>query len=573
MTTDEVKAAGRFGWRQNSPIRLRLAAAVTVALLPVLLIGGIQAVVAMRAEIATRQEVLIVSAQRAAATARARVEAAQVLLQTLGPSAVGLECAQRLSDVIQRVPGYANLIRFDRHGRVMCAAATVPADAQRVERPWFKRLADGDEATASADPGVRYAGEPSLLSAVRATRPDGSFDGAFATVIPLSSLQVGAPDLLSPAGSKIAMLDEQGRYIGAPDPTAFSPPPPAALKRIADGQSARWTMRTPGSPMRYIAAAPLAGESIYVAMSATQESLLRWASLNPLSRLGLPLLAFVLALGAVLYATDRSVVRWIEYLQRVAELYARGRFTVRPLAAENAPPEIRDLAQTLDEMAAAIVARDQSLHESLAQKDDLMREIHHRVKNNLQVISSLLSLQQRGLKDSVAREAVMDTRQRITALAQVYRALYQGPDLKRVDLRPFLEELTAQLMSADALKVRAIRTEVHADPLMIDPDRLAPLALFAVEALSVAQKREAEDRGSALSVDFHVRGDEAELSIHDQGGARMEAPSGIGRTLMTAFARQLGGTLTFETPESGGLITRLVFPTPKVDAEAPPYGT
>jgi two-component sensor histidine kinase len=246
---------------------------------------------------------------------------------------------------------------------------------------------------------------------------------------------------------------------------------------------------------------------------------------------------------------------------------------VRPLAAENAPPEIRELAATLDAMAAAIVARDQSLHESLAQKDDLMREIHHRVKNNLQVISSLLSLQQRGLKDSVAREAVMDTRQRITALAQVYRALYQGPDLKRVDLRPFLEELTAQLMSADAPKGRSIRTEVHADPLVIDPDRLAPLALFAVEALSVAQKREPEDRGAALSVDFHVRGDEAELSVHDQGGSRMEEPSGVGRTLMTAFARQLGGTLTFETPESGGLITRLVFPTPTVDPEPAPQGT
>jgi two-component sensor histidine kinase len=573
VTTDEVKAAGRFGWRHNSPIRLRLAAAVTVALLPVLLIGGIQAVVAMRTEVATRQDVLIVSAQRAAATARARVEAAQVLLQTLGPSAVGLECAQRLSDVIQRVPGYANLIRFDRAGRVMCAAATVPADAQRAERPWFKRLAAGDEATASADPGVRYTGEPALLAAVRATRADGSFDGAFATVIPLSSLQPRAPDLLSPAGSKIAMLDEQGLYIGGADPEAFTPPPPAALKRIDEGQSARWTMRTPGNPMRYIAAAPLAGESLNVVMSATQESLLRWAGVNPLSRLGLPLLAFVLALGAVLYAADRSVVRWIEYLQRVAELYARGRFTVRPLAAENAPPEIRDLAATLDEMAAAIVARDRSLHESLAQKDDLMREIHHRVKNNLQVISSLLSLQQRGLKDGVAREAVMDTRQRITALAQVYRALYQGPELKRVDLRPFLEELTAQLMSADALKVRSIRTEVHADPLMIDPDRLAPLALFAVEALSVAQKREVQDRGSALTVELHVRGDEAELSIHDHGGARMEAPSGIGHTLMTAFARQLGGALTFETPETGGLITRLVFPTPKVEAEAPPYGT
>jgi two-component sensor histidine kinase len=334
------------------------------------------------------------------------------------------------------------------------------------------------------------------------------------------------------------------------------------MDEARDG-AARWNYWQGEGGGRTIAAAPLAGDEVFVAISASRQSLVRWGKLNPLSRLALPLLAFGLALAAVLYASEQAVIRWIEYLQRVAAIYARGRFTVRPLAAEKAPPEIRDLAATLDAMAAAIVLRDQSLHDSLAQKDDLMREIHHRVKNNLQVISSLLSLQQRGLKDPAAREAVMDTRQRITALAQVYRALYQGPDLKRVDLRPFLEELTAQLMSADAMTPGATRTEVHADPLVIDPDRLAPLALFAVEAISVAQKRPPQDRGSALHVEFHVSGPQAELSIRDEGGAVSEEPQGVSRTLMTAFARQLGGTLSFETPAVGGLITSLTFPTPE----------
>lgn len=568
MSEIEVSVASRLRWPRHMAIRARLGAALAVALLPVLIIGGVQAIVALRSEVATRQEVLVVSAQRAAATARARIEAGQVLLQTLGPNSVGLECSQRLGDAIQRVPGYANLIRFDRHGRVMCAAASVPSDAARGQRPWFKRLADGDRATATGSPGANYTGEPALLAAIRAETPSGEFDGAFATVIPLSSLQVGAPDRLSPAGARVALLDEAGGFIGDADKAAFAPPPPSVIARIQKGETARWNMREPGGGLRYIAAAPLAGDSVYVAMSASRDSLLRWASLNPLSRLAMPLLAFFLALGAVLYAAERSVVRWITYVERVAAIYAKGRFTVRPLAAETAPPEIRDLAATLDQMAAAIVARDQSLLETLAQKDDLMREIHHRVKNNLQVISSLLSLQQRGLKDSVAREAVMDTRQRITALAQVYRALYQGPDLKRVDLRPFLEELTAQIMASDALSAHPVRTEVHADPLVIDPDRLAPIALFAVEALSVAQKRDPATRGGRLQVDFHVQGDQAELSIHDCGGASAEEPTGVARTLMTAFARQLSGVLVFETPVDGGLITRLTFPTPKVEPAA-----
>ena len=201
-----------------------------------------------------------------------------------------------------------------------------------------------------------------------------------------------------------------------------------------------------------------------------------------------PLLTFGLALVAVLVVTDRVVVRWLAYLQRIASLYARGRFRVRPVQAEQAPPEIRDLAETLEHMADAIVGRDAALRDNLAQKDALMREIHHRVKNNLQVISSLLNMQQRALTDPAARAAMCDTRQRITALALIYRALYQGPDLKRVDLRPFLEELTAQLVAGEIGTGPAVRTELAADALVIDPDQLAPLALFAVEAITNAQK-------------------------------------------------------------------------------------
>ena len=114
-------------------------------------------------------------------------------------------------------------------------------------------------------------------------------------------------------------------------------------------------------------------------------------------------------------------------------------------------------------------------------------------------------MQQRALTDPAARAAMSDTRQRITALALIYRALYQGPDLKRVDLRPFLEELTAQLVAGELLHGPAVRTELDVDALVIDPDRLAPLALFAVEAITNAQKHAFAGRGGALTRALHGR--------------------------------------------------------------------
>jgi two-component sensor histidine kinase len=326
-----------------------------------------------------------------------------------------------------------------------------------------------------------------------------------------------------------------------------------------------WTGADREGVRRTYSTAPIAGNDVYVVLSAPTQGLYTWALLNPLTTLALPILAFSMALAAVWVVAERGVLRWISYLQRIAQIYARGRFSVHPLQAERAPPEFRDLAVTLDEMAETIAARDASLLESLAQKDDLMREIHHRVKNNLQIIISLLNMQQRALADPAARAAMSDTRQRITALSLIYRALYQGPDLKVVDLRDFLEELIAQLVLGEAPGAERVETELEAVSLTIDADHLAPLALFAVEAITNARKHGFGDAGGCLKVRFAVHGQEAALSISDTGagGGEPAVGKGVGRTLMTAFARQLRGEVKFFANPEGGLTVQLSFPIPE----------
>lgn len=554
--------AGRAAQAVTS-IRVRLALALSLALLPVLILGVMQSVFAFRAEADSRRQSLELAAGRSAAIARARIEAAGVLLQTLGPGSVGLECAQRLADVRARLPGYANLIRFDARGRVACAAATTPYDTERGTRAWFQSLRTGAGMVVAAAPGAVYANEPAVLAAVRAGGPE-DFQGAMAAVLTLSELKVETANRYMPGGAEVALADSTGKVFAATNPEAFDTPRAGWRETASRNGSVIWGGHDAHGKSRSYSAAPLVEDNVFVILSAPAPGIMSWASINPISRVALPLLAFVLALSAVLYAAERGVIRWIVYLQRVAAIYARGRFTVRPLQAERAPPEIRELAATLDAMAGAIVTRDASLMDSLAEKDALMREIHHRVKNNLQIITSLLNMQQRALADPAAKAAMNDTRQRITALAQIYRALYQGPDLKRVDLRPFLEELTAQLLANDMSTSPLVRTEVHADPLVIDPDRLAPIALFAVEAITNAQKHAFGPQGGVLIVGFHVRGEEAELSISDDGpGAAESLGGGVGRTLMTAFARQLRGKVSFETRDPRGLTVRLVFPTPQ----------
>ena len=158
-------------------------------------------------------------------------------------------------------------------------------------------------------------------------------------------------------------------------------------------------------------------------------------------------------------------------------------------------------------------------------------------------------------------------------MALIYRALYQGADLRRVELRGFLEELIAQLIISDHHDgSNAIRTELHADDLVIHPDKLAPLALFAVEAISNAQKHAFAGRGGTLRVSFRVMGEEAELEIADDGppSSPRRLTGGVGRTLMSAFARQLHGRAESVTNQWGGLSARLQFPTPDAVTSPPP---
>jgi two-component sensor histidine kinase len=544
-------------------IRFRLGRALAVALLPVLVLGVLQSVAAFRRDAQERRESLLLGAELATTLARARLESATVLLEALGPDALGVACGPRLRAVRDRLPGYENLIRFTASGRVACAADSVPAEAGRGDAAWFQRLRAGGRSAVVANPAGALDDQPALVSAVRAEDEDGAFDGALVAVIRLETLR---PDLARdslPPGTAVAITDSAGRPLSVTDPAAFERAPRNWTRTaLARGSTLYQTGDQRGR--RVFAAAPLVGDDVFVLLSAPQPSVFSWARLDPYANIVLPVLAWLAAFFAVWLAGERVVGRWLSYLNRIAGLYAKGRFSVRPVKARDAPPEISALAQTLDEMAGAIVHRDHTLRDNLAQKDALMREIHHRVKNNLQIITSLLNMQQRAMTDDTAKAALSDTRQRITALALIYRQLYQGSDLRLVEVRPFLEELLAQLLTGGGPRTHPVRTEVVSDEMGLDPDKIAPFALFLVEAVTNALKHAFPERGGHISVRFTRGEHEARLEIRDDGvGTTPEAAArGVGSTLMTAFARQLRGRAEIERSGESGTTARLIFPIP-----------
>jgi two-component sensor histidine kinase len=547
-------------------IRFRLGLAIALALLPVLALGVLQAVTDFQHDAAFRRTSLTQAAGRSATVARDRIQGAIALLQTLTPEVVGAECTPRLASILSELSGYRNIVRLDSVGRIECAGRSLTGSISRMQRPWFLALKQGAPIFLARS---LHAQTPALLAAVRVSRPNGAFDGAIVAILDLEGLRPDLSDPTLPAGAAVSIVNADGETLVQSDPEAFAPLPPNWTTRAISSGGLTYHAKDRRGTMRDFASAPLLNKDVFVVISAPAPGLFYWARLNPFASIVYPLLAWLMAWAAVWIVTDRVVIRWLSYLDRVASIYAKGRFTVRPVQAETAPLEIQTLAHTLDTMADGIVARDLSLRESLAQKDAMMREIHHRVKNNLQVITSLLNMQQRALTDPAARLAMSDTRQRITALSLIYRALYQSPDMRRVDVRQFLEELITQLSTSEGGRPSPIRTKLQADDLEIDPDKLAPLALFAVEAITNARKHAFGPNGGLIDVLFHVGEDEIRLEIVDdgQGEAESLSTSGVGRTLMSAFARQLRGRAELEAAPDHGVAARLIFPRPEPPPE------
>ena len=566
----------RFSFRSErsqrfQSIRFRLGVAMAIALLPILVLGAIQTQADFREQAADRRSDLQLAAARAAATTKARLDSTTVLLEALGPEATGPNCAPRLASLIERLDDYEALYRMAPTGDILCSSRPplpTTTSATVRARPWFQRVAAG-EALVVQRSASTTSPRPGLVVASRIERPLGRFDGAMVAVIPLDRLQPDVTDPALPKGAQAALTDADGRVLTATDVRAFQ------LKgdRTLDGwverarQDATSLFEADDSlgQHRVYAGAALAGRDVYVLLSAPAPGLLSWAQLNPIGSILLPFAAWLAAFAAVMLVTERVVVRWLDYLERVAAIYARGRFSVRPVQASNAPSEIRLLAQTLDELAENITTRDGMLTESLSEKDALMREIHHRVKNNLQIISSLLSMQQRALTDGPAKAALGDTRQRISALALIYRTLYQSENIRYADAREFLTELVGQLVAAEAMRGPVVSSSVEADSLVVDPDKLAPLALWLVEAVTNAQKHAFAGRGGTLQVRFEVKGETSVLEVQDDGPGPDQAAvtAGVGRTLMGAFAKQLRGEAEILRAPDGGTIARMVFATPE----------
>jgi two-component sensor histidine kinase len=277
----------------------------------------------------------------------------------------------------------------------------------------------------------------------------------------------------------------------------------------------------------------------------------------------LPILMIGFAWFAIRLATDRQVNQWIAYLRRIAAAYRTGHYAIRPDLAE-APAEFKQLGDAMSEMAGGIQDRDRRLREAVEMKTTLIREIHHRVKNNLQIVMSLLSIQANQVKEIGARDALLQAQTRINALALVHRILNELEDQSTLDISQLLHELSHQI--AGGMSGEHVRIEVDVESRVVSGNVAVALALFTVEALTNIFKhafpggKQGVIRVSLTS----VPGGRLKLAIADDGiGFSLdETDKSVGSRLIKTFGLQLGGISSVRSDPGSGTVVELVFPDP-----------
>ena len=447
-----------------------------------------------------------------------------------------------LSDAATLEPDrFAGLVLFDGAGHVECTATAPDAVPTGIDWP--------------ADPGLeqsRRTGEPALGKSSPTILPifvpAAGASGPRATVgvaLRLDWLagQIGARAKDADLG--FWLVDPASRPHGLAGATEDRLPA-SSVALAAPQVAARDGVSRGGEPLSY-AIGPVRGG--YALLAAYRSASIQAQAHETLIRHLLEV-AVTLAVGLLIMGggTDRAVVQPLKRLTTAVNRWRDGA-AFDGLSLRGMPTEVVGLSHAFSHATGALAEHE-------AQQKLLMQEIHHRVKNNLQIVASLLNLQASRIRAPEAKAEFQAARDRVRALATLHRHLYADGELRTINMRSFLMELSGQLFQAMGEREGdRIALTVDAPELQMSSDKAVPLSLIVTEAVSNAIKY-AFPSGRRGHIAVHLVADDetAHLTVEDDGigipAGRGESESGprdgLGIQLIRGFARQLGATLTVQ---------------------------
>lgn len=215
----------------------------------------------------------------------------------------------------------------------------------------------------------------------------------------------------------------------------------------------------------------------------------------------------------------------------------------------------------IEEMNASIFQKNQEIKESLKEKELLLKEIHHRVKNNLQIISGILELQNYTVKDPEIKAILNEGQNRIQSIALLHKTMYQNKNFKAVNFEHYLTELITYSKQANSSN-KKIDIKLNIDAIQLEIDTAVPLSLILNEIINNAYKHAFSNADSGeIEITLEKKQHQYLLIVHDNGvgfpdNFDIKKLNSVGFELINGLTKQINGTLSV-TNKNGALITIL----------------
>lgn len=477
-------------------------------------------------------------------------------------AAIGGDTAQCYAAMRQAIAPYphfsvAALVAVD--GDAICQSEPALKLRNVRDRRWFQEAISSGAPALSSRLISPTLHEPVIAYGLPLFDGDKNLLGVVTLAIRLSWLETAGQEPGLPPGSEVGLLDRDGVLLvsSVRDPAlrAGALPDDAYFSRISQSGLRRFEAPGGDGMMRLYAVNALAGNSLFVLFSQPWQDAIGELRMDLFVQIFILALVNLAGLLTAAFAGRLLVTRWTEKLTAAAAAMKLGELSA-DTEWRGAPREIHDLADTLQVMAQKIEHRESDLRDSLEQKQLMLREIHHRVKNNLQIVTSLLSLYERQMKGAPGAHAFPALQLRIKSLGLVHRYLYESDTLRGIALAPFLTHLCTLLQDNSGVPAHRVKLSAELSDITVSGDRAIPLALLTTElVLAAFHYGFPGNRAGHITLSAELTdADDCLFTISDNGavGPRQDESDPAGRlsaTLVAAFARQLGGSFETETTD------------------------
>jgi two-component sensor histidine kinase len=525
-------------------MRGRMALLLGLAMLPAGAIAMQVGLNAVDARQAAFEEALGRRALQSISAEAGTIDQLREMLRVLASSPelrnVGIgNCREWLSGVVERYPNIASIVVTDDEGRVRCSVPTVAAGAQ-TSGPELREKARtrGAFAIGYVEQSI-LLGRP-VLGAMEPVRDAADRRiGFVGAAIDITDLRAVLDRGRALDRARAAIVDADGRIIAqstAGENAAVGLPSVDQIRQMIGPDPAFIELRNGNAVV-----VPLHAPDLYAVMAWAPDQPAWRRALDVGASVAAPLLIWLLAIGAGWFAIEIFVARPLSALEGAARSFARGEDVGEIAALANAPEEIRTLRRTLQAMAKTLRGREQRLIEALREERALLREVHHRVKNNLQMVASLLNIQARSAKDESEAWGLARAHDRVQLMALVHQRIYSSGELRSLRLDDLAAEIARQLVQSRGHLAKDIQLKLDVHEARVDVDRAVPAAFLMGEGISAALDVLGGGHGELLCCVQQDADGEIRFAIEATGEAS-GAPNPSSR-LIDAFARQLGANV------------------------------